>query len=153
MIVNTVAQPESAPLGGHAADLVGKLVAFVPVSTYVQRSKFADGDEQTVLRARVFGPGTSGPASDLGIHLIWWAGVQRTIAAATYLGQPRADAVVGILEHIPQQSDPSRTVYTLRVVTEGDRFEALTEGLRAVELSAEDRLQAEKLGVSETAPF
>lgn len=103
---------DNEDLGGLTTDLVGRPVAYMPLGTYQRPSKFVKGKTDTIMRTRAFGLTDDGQPDPLGIRLIFWEGVQRTITEKTI----EADVALGILHQQEQVRDSSRTVYVLNPV-------------------------------------
>ena len=95
-------------LGGLSSELVGRVVAYRPLSTYTTPSKFEQGKQDTVLRTHCYGV-ANGSLEDLGVRLIFWDVVQRQIKEQTLM----SDFAVGVLAKVEQANDPTRHVYIL----------------------------------------
>jgi hypothetical protein len=117
---------ENEELGGHTTDLIGRAVGWVPLSTYNADSKFEAGKVDTVMRTRAYGVDEDGKVEDLGIRLVFWAGVQNAIKQQTVAN----DMALGILQQVPQAANPDRTVYVLGTPSAADiaRFERAFNG-------------------------
>ena len=101
---------DNEELGGLSSELVGMVVAYLPLSTYTTASKFEPGKVDTVLRTRCYAVDVEGELEDLGVRLIFWTVPQRQIAEQTV----NNDMAIGILEEIVQANDPERTVFVLQ---------------------------------------
>lgn len=117
---------DSDELGANMDTFVGKDIAVqalsldtVPISTREYGTSYA-------LRVRIIDL-DSGDLS--GPHLLFWSKVQEQVVRTQQGG---ADWTVGRIENVPQQADPTRSVYLIRANADLD-FELVGNTITAAE--------------------
>jgi len=101
-----------ADIAGPSAELVGKLVLLRSEGVATIGTTYGPAPATRVTAVEA----TKKGAVPLGLRLIFWTGIQKTLADA----DPRYPWVAGRIVVQPQANDPERTFYTMETPSQDD---------------------------------